>query len=321
MGGLAGAVARFAALAIAPSTRTTYSSGERRYFAFCGLYRLQALPASDLGLSSFAAFLTQSVKPGTIRSYMAAVRNLHVELGLPDPTRDATLLPRVLRGIDRTFGTATTLRRLPITMPVMRKLIAALEGSGILAPTDRLMLKAAVLLAFHGFLRCGELTVPCGQYNAGRHASRGDVQLSLSPPSLQLRLKFSKTDPFGQGVTVHVGPAEHPYCAVAAMIAYLATTRGQPHDPLFRYRNGTALTRKAFAEEVRRLLVVARVPDAELYSGHSFRIGAATTAAMAGTPEWLIRQMGRWKSDCVLRYLRTAPETMRGVAKQLLRVN
>ena len=42
---------------------------------------------------------------------------------------------------------------------------------------------------------------------------------------------------------------------------------------------------------------------AELYAGHSFRIGAATAAAVVGLPDWLIQAMGRWSSDCYKRYI------------------
>ena len=38
------------------------------------------------------------------------------------------------------------------------------------------------------------------------------------------------------------------------------------------------------------------------YASQSFRIGAATTAAAAGLPTWLIKTLGRWSSDAYLTY-------------------
>ena len=38
--------------------------------------------------------------------------------------------------------------------------------------------------------------------------------------------------------------------------------------------------------------------NASNYAGHSYRIGAATTAAEVNLPLWLIKTMGRWLSDC-----------------------
>ena len=44
------------------------------------------------------------------------------------------------------------------------------------------------------------------------------------------------------------------------------------------------------------------------YSTHSFRIGAATTAAVASTPDWKICMLGRWLSDSYLLYIPTPKE-------------
>jgi hypothetical protein len=40
------------------------------------------------------------------------------------------------------------------------------------------------------------------------------------------------------------------------------------------------------------------------YNAHSFRIGAATTAAMLGKNYDEIKYMGRWKSDSFKKYIR-----------------
>lgn len=311
----------YAALAIAPSTRRTYSTGQRRYLNFCDLQRWPAFPASDLALSAFAAFLTRSVRPGTIRVYMSSVRNIHIELGYGDPMETAFLLQRVLKGIDRCIGLEPCRPRLPITIGVLRKIVDALDANRLLAAADRAMLRAAMLMAFFGFLRCSEFTSPPRAFDARLHATRGAITFNSGPPiSMSLHLKRSKTDPFGRGTDIEIGPALRPHCAVAAMLFYLASTNGTKDDPLFVFSNGTPLTRDAFVDEVRKLLIAARHPNINEYSGHSFRIGAATTAAAAGTPEWLVRTMGRWKSDAVLRYIRTDCLTLRSVAARLASV-
>ena len=53
------------------------------------------------------------------------------------------------------------------------------------------------------------------------------------------------------------------------------------------------------------------------YAGHSFRIGAATTAAHQDS---LIKTLGRWESAAYTKYIRTAPDTLQGVASRLTSV-
>ena len=44
--------------------------------------------------------------------------------------------------------------------------------------------------------------------------------------------------------------------------------------------------------------------QSKYYKGHSFRIGAATSAVAAGIPEAQIILMGRWSSDAYKKYIR-----------------
>ena len=233
------------------------------------------------------------------------VRNAHIEQGLEDPLIETWLLKRVLKGVQRCHGTETVKPRLPITMPTLRKLVDACDHLPVLPEHDRVLFKSAVLLAFFGFLRCSEftegLTRECIRFESG---------------SMTILLKRSKTDQFGKGVHIVIGPAGRPYCPVYAMLRYLAMIGSRnASTPLY------VLARAVFTSTVRLLLEKAAVPNIELYSGHSFRIGAATTAAMAGIPDSLIRSAGRWQSDVCLRYMRIPMETKSKISAQLASVS
>ena len=130
------------------------------------------------------------------------------------------------------------------------------------------------------FLRAGEAVVPSdGGFDPSQHLTFDDIAVdSIDNPSfMKVRIKQSKTDPFRSGVSIVIGRTGGPLCPVAAVLAYLAI-RKKGGGPLFRFNNGNALTRERFVTRVREVLKQVGI-DQSKYSGHSFRIGAATTAA------------------------------------------
>ena len=79
-------------------------------------------------------------------------------------------------------------------------------------------------------------------------------------------------------------------------------------------QSGSFLTRGRFASETRLLLSKGGLDSSE-FAGHSFRIGAATTAASANLPPWLIKVLGRWSSGCFERYIKTPPSVLAQVPR------
>ena len=68
-------------LSTAASTKQTYSSVEKRFLEFCLLYRPlfgKFMPVDENTLVQYAAYLVRSIKYSSIKSYLAAVRHLHI---------------------------------------------------------------------------------------------------------------------------------------------------------------------------------------------------------------------------------------------------
>ena len=101
------------------------------------------------------------------------------------------------------------------------------------------------------------------------------------------------------------------------MLAYLdSRTPFHTTGRLFTFQSGSFLTRGRLPNETRLLLSKGGLNSGE-FAGHSFRIGAATTAASANLPPWLIKVLGRWSSDCFERYIKTPPSVLAQVPQTL----
>ena len=83
------------------------------------------------------------------------------------------------------------------------------------------MFWAACNLAYFGFLRSAEFTVPnLASYVPDIHLGVADVAVDShsSPSCLRLRVKASKTDPFRKGCFLHIGKGEFPLCAISSLL-------------------------------------------------------------------------------------------------------
>ena len=184
---------------------------------------------------------------------------------------------------------------------------------------DSIMVWAAMTLAFFGFLCIGEVTCD-SNFNPECHLTLSDLVFmpKSSPIYMLVRLKVSKTDPFRKGQTVVIGRANSKLCPISAMLAYVESRTPFPNSgPLFTFQSGSFLTRGKFTSETRDLLSKGGLDSSE-FAGHSFRIGAATTAASANLPPWLIKVLGRWSSDCFERYIKTPPSVLAQVPQTLI---
>ena len=142
--------------------------------------------------------------------------------------------------------------RLPISPEILRKIKAVWEQVQPVSH-DRVMLWAACCLAFFGFLRAVELTVPGDDaFDAATHLTREDLAVDIpgSPTVFRVTLKASKTDPFRRGVALYIGKGSPDLCPVKALVSYLLV-QGERVGPLFIFEDGRFLSRQRFVREVR----------------------------------------------------------------------
>lgn len=153
-------------------------------------------------------------------------------------------------------------------------------------------------------MRWGELTVhSASAYDPDKHLSPRDVSVNdhSNPQLICLFLRHSKTDQFHRGANIYLARIDSPLCPETALLQFLVM-RGQSPGPLFCLSDGTPLTKTHFITLMRAALQQTGI-DPTPYKGHSFRIGAAITAAASGIHESIIKQLGRWASSAYQTYI------------------
>ena len=286
----------------------------KRFGNFCVKFNvLNPFPVNETLLCSFAAYLAdEGLAQQTGKSYLAAVRNMQLSLGLPDPREQSSMpvLKRVQAGISRArmLKGGSPKIRLPITVHILKQLQAALLKSN---HPERIVMWAIGSTAFFGFFRLGELLIGSeGAFDPAVHLAWGDVAIDsrTNPQMIQIHLKKSKCDQFGKGSDIILGRTLTPICPVSALVSYFEIRQDSP-GPFFVDSAKKPITKTRFTQYMRMLLNDIGLPQHQ-YAGHSFRIGAATTAALAGIEDSTIQALGRWHSSAFLLYIRTPKEKL-----------
>ena len=306
---------------LASTTRSTYAAGQYRFTTFCLAINAEPIPTTERVLSLFVTHLaTDNISHATIKVYLSAIRHMHVTSGkLQHFNQQLTpRLQQILKGIRKDqAATRPPKVRLPITLQILQDIKRLLSGKP--QSYTNTMTWAACCLAFFGFLRVSEFTVPTqDQYDQSGHLSLGDISLDNrdNPRFLRVHIKQSKTDPFHRGVEIYLGATNDSICPLNGILPYLAL-RSKRDGPLFIFPDCRGLTCQSFSSILGDLLNELNV-DSTHYNTHSFRIGAATSAKLANIPDTYIKMLGRWKSDTYQQYIKTPPGELARMSKHLI---
>ena len=134
-------------MALAQSTKKTYSSSMRQFFTSCSeMYINPQLPIHEDVLINFSVAMACSVQYTTFQNYLSAVKNYHSSHGFELPLSNFHRLQLILRGIKRSLGKQSKVRR-PITLQLLNLFYYLLNVQHT-KNRDSLMLWAATTLAF-----------------------------------------------------------------------------------------------------------------------------------------------------------------------------
>lgn len=249
----------------------------------------------------FIAYLFErNMAPNTISTYIGAMATINKLHGGSD-IFNQFLVKKILAGVNRIRGSIDT--RLPIQLDLLHALVNSIPQ---VVPTlyMQTLLKASYLMAFHAFLRVGEIMAK-STTDTTRPLQLQDIVLQpkVNPSSCFITLRQSKNSAVSQ--TIHITkrpnlPTAH--CPVAAIAQYLLL-RGSHEGMFFMLQCKRPLTKHAFNILLARTITCLGL-DPSRYKAHSFRIGAATTAALHGVTDEKIQLLGRWKSNAFRKYIR-----------------
>ena len=290
--------------ALAESTRSKYEQHEVYWVRFLMVFGLMAFlcAPSEGVLVLYVAWLARSVQYGGVRNYLMGLQRFLKSRGWRGHMSDYWALQQVLAGLRR--RASAVVRKLPITPHILMAVHSVLQS----ADDVELMIFTAMLIAFGAFLRKANV---CAASDSISHVQRSllrrDVVLDVSNYCLHVTLRFRKNAQYGDAVhtVVVAGCRNHVLDPVAWWCAYTRRVPAAESDAAFGYiEQGkyVPLVHTVFVRWVKTLVSRAGF-DASGYSGHSFRRGAATFSFLVGLPEFLIKEMGAWRSQVYQVYL------------------
>lgn len=286
---------------LSTASASSYKRAWDTYSKFANEYLQPHKPIiSPAALMLFIAYLKhKDFKPSTISTYVSQVRFCSKLNGLPDPGSDF-LVSLSLSGLSKSAPALDA--RLPITIPVLNKLLSSVSCVFI-SHYDVLLWRAMLSLAFFAFLRIGEFTVKI----ASEIPTISFKSIHINPSCLDqgMSVIFSKfkhstlARPFILQIPLQ---RDFNLCPVVHVAAYLSV-RASAEGAFFVHADGNPIKTSTFRDSL-NILLKANSLDPSFYKGHSFRIGGASWAAEKGYSDSQIRILGRWKSDAFKKYIR-----------------
>ena len=323
---------------MASSTQRTYTNQIKWWEIFC--HRRGEDPIRVVGAhnrsaeeSLFMDFIVHCAtnvprSEATIKTRLAAIRALHVNLGLDDPMADMKRIDLLLQGYSRLRG--APLRRHPVTPRMLRWVRTGIRPQRSL---DDAVLWAALLLGFFFLLRVSEYLAP-EHADGGKKGLRG---IDLTPrrdgvpvttfreaDEVVLRIRGSKTDQLNEGHVKNHFRSGNDLCVVEALdfLQTLAPRRWREEKDAYLLisANGQPL-RRAEVHACLTRAATALGGDPSRMGTHSLRFGGASALWAAYRDSSVVKRWGRWASEAFQGYLWEARSNAEGVAAAMAKAD
>jgi site-specific recombinase XerD len=289
----------FARASRAKATLEAYRSDVKIFTDWCLKRGLVPIPPTPEGLCAFIADeAARGRRPSTIARRLAAIKWATEAAGVLRDTEkcptDDKAVSAVLSGIRRTLGAAPRQKK-AVTSDVVLAMVSGQDRS-LRGLRDR----ALLTLGFGGAFRRSELTAL-------------DVEdLEFCDSGLRVRIRKSKTDQAGEGVTIAVaaGSVACPAQAVREWLEAANITTGAVFRRVINRKaqrvTDSRLAPRNVASVVKKGARHLGLPEAD-YAAHGLRAGFLTSAAARGASVFKMKEVSRHKSlDVLGGYVRDA---------------
>ena len=205
------------------------------------------------------------VSVASAQSYLAGVRNHHIDRGYDISIFNDERFKRIIKGAKHVIGTVPPHPWKEITKDILLTILPHLNRNTF----DDLNIFTAFCTTFAAFLRCGEFTWDSWNPDSHLfHLSRHSVQFLDN--YVTLHLPSSKTDPYCQGTLVPLAQSPDPACPVKALsLLFTCYPTRNPSDPLFSCMF-SPFNQAWVINRLQSTLLAAGI-DPTSFSGHSFR--------------------------------------------------
>ncbi|XP_056606144.1 uncharacterized protein LOC130424483, partial [Triplophysa dalaica] len=305
--------------AVSLRTLQSYLTAWKSFKSFHLAFNIPFPDFSVITITSFISFLNSSknLQASSIKGYMSGVQFFHkLIFNSPSAAIASSQTSMLIKGIQRTQPARQDARQ-PITLDILTRCISTLRKGYHSKHVDR-TLDTMFILAFFGFLRCSEISTT-SIFNPLTHPTVSDLSV-VDSETMSFSIKQSKTDQTRRGHFIYIFNLHSPIQPYQTLLAYLHFRKSQTtttSDPLFVDESNRPATRFWFQKHLKAVLLLSGIP-ADHFSGHSFRIGAATTAAQKGLSHSQIQALGRWTSEAFKSYIRSDRSIIREAHRTLI---
>jgi hypothetical protein len=337
-----------AATCVTLNSRATYSTAWEHWLTFCA--HLQAdtslitpFPRWNAASSvhtyqvtmivSFIAYLESkrpALRPGTVDNYISGLRHCLMQVNVDRSVFKAQIITQCRASLNIRQRIEYAKHEVE-ALPFLAEWFITLRRIKSCTNTRIFMVIVALQFAFVCLLRFSELCVTAEDHFIRACDVHFVVQHSSSPEGLwvlpedaysfplsdligmSVKIRSAKNDQGGRGYRYYYERCstlsrDATFDLVADMFTLACLTRPQGAAAFFSH-NSYLLSEYMINKTIRD--VVREVgEDSTRYSSHSMRIGGATLLAAAHFPDYIIQNMGRWKSLAFLHYLHWAPSMM-----------